>query len=533
MKKQVINVLFFLRHQDPREPQWDMYETTRQQAAIAEEYGFPVTFLLEHDAMMDDRYPALLLEQKAKRGDRCEIGGWFEVTQSLVEKAGLVWRGRKGYSWDWHCHVGFSVGYTQEERCRLVDAYMADFMAAFGEYPKSVGSWAIDAYTLGYMAEMYGVVASCNCRDQWGTDGYTLWGGYYAQAYYPSRWNMLCPANSPETQISVPIFRMLGNDPIYQVDAKMEMAPEHLPDTCLRDCLTMEPVYSDPGGGCCPEFVDWFLRETFTPNTLSFNYLHIGQENAFDWSAQAKGTRYQFDKIREMVDAGALTLETLSQTGQWYRETYPVTPASSITAFTDWREKGYQSFWYNSRYYRMNLLRKDDALILRDLQLFRDTYRERYYETPCLSEAMTYDNLPVVDGNRWCGTDFRAGVCIGYKEADAFVPLSVRDIRVDYPDDTTMTITLDTAEGEAILCCREDSLTITGAANRPVTLQLTADASRMPAFRMEGNRLEYTHNQFVYSVSVDGGTWMPSANTCPWELTGIGDTVYLQLTDQA
>lgn len=56
----------------------------------------------------------------------------------------------------------------------------------FGVYPKSVGSWFIDAVTLKYMAERYGVVASCNCKDQIGTDGYTLWGGYWNQGYYPS-----------------------------------------------------------------------------------------------------------------------------------------------------------------------------------------------------------------------------------------------------------------------------------------------------------------------------------------------------------
>jgi hypothetical protein len=39
-----------------------------------------------------------------------EIGAWLEVVRPLVEKAGLAWRGRPGFDWDWHADVGFTVG---------------------------------------------------------------------------------------------------------------------------------------------------------------------------------------------------------------------------------------------------------------------------------------------------------------------------------------------------------------------------------------------------------------------------------------
>ena len=99
------------------------------------------------------------------------MGGWWEITQPHVEAAGLKWRGR--YPWDWHADVGFATGYTPEERRKLVDVYMEKFKEIFGKYPTAIGSWFIDAYTLGYMYDKYGIVASCNCKDQIGTDGYT------------------------------------------------------------------------------------------------------------------------------------------------------------------------------------------------------------------------------------------------------------------------------------------------------------------------------------------------------------------------
>ena len=77
--------------------------------------------------------------------DSFEIGAWWEIPQPLVEKAGMKWRGR--YPWDWHADVGFSTGYTPEEREKLTDVYMSDFKKIFGYYPKSVGSWFIDAHT--------------------------------------------------------------------------------------------------------------------------------------------------------------------------------------------------------------------------------------------------------------------------------------------------------------------------------------------------------------------------------------------------
>ena len=76
----------------------------------------------------------------------------------------------------------------------------SDFKRIFGFYPKSAGSWFIDAHTLNYLSQKYGIIASCNCKDQIGTDGYTMWGGYWNQAYYPSINNAYMPAQNPENQ---------------------------------------------------------------------------------------------------------------------------------------------------------------------------------------------------------------------------------------------------------------------------------------------------------------------------------------------
>ena len=210
----IVNFVNFVRDIEPRvegDTRTMLFETTRNEAEALRQYDFRGTWLLQYDALIDPLYQPLMREEMA-RG--CEVGGWWEITQPHVEAAGLRWRGR--FPWDWHADKGFSVGYTQQERELLVDVYMQKFREVFGQLPQSIGSWFIDAHSLAYMREKYGIEGCCICKDQIGTDGYTLWGGYWAGAYYPSRVNAYMPAQSRSGQIDLPVFRMLGSDPLYQ-----------------------------------------------------------------------------------------------------------------------------------------------------------------------------------------------------------------------------------------------------------------------------------------------------------------------------
>jgi hypothetical protein len=167
-------------------------------------YHLRGTFLLQYDALIDPRYQRLL---KSLPRDSFEIGAWWEIPKSLVEDAGLKWKGKT--SWDPYFSGDFSIGYSPADRKKLADTYMKKFKEIFGYYPKSVGCWSMDAYTLDYLYKKYGIVASCNCKDEIGTDGYTLWGGYWNQGYYPSLKNAYMPAQDEKDQIPVPIFRMM------------------------------------------------------------------------------------------------------------------------------------------------------------------------------------------------------------------------------------------------------------------------------------------------------------------------------------
>ena len=110
----IINIVNFIRLLEPRDPaitEEVLYQTVVKQVELMKKYKLGGTFLLQYDALLDSRYQKLL---KSLPRNTFEIGAWWEIPQPLVEKAGLRWRGL--YPWDWHADVGFSTGYTPEER---------------------------------------------------------------------------------------------------------------------------------------------------------------------------------------------------------------------------------------------------------------------------------------------------------------------------------------------------------------------------------------------------------------------------------
>ena len=394
----IVNIINFVRQCEPR-IDWIteevLYQTVVEQIKIIKQYNFKATFLLQYDALIDPRYQKLMKELPA---DQFEIGAWWEIPQPLVEKSGLKWRGR--YPWDWHADVGFATGYTPDEREKLIDTYMEDFKKIFGKYPKSVGSWFIDAHSLKYMHDKYGIVASCNCKDQVGTDGYTLWGGYWSGGYYPSLVNAYMPAQNPEKQIPIPVFRMLGSDPIHQYDSGLGTGNQRV--------VSLEPVYEKGGGNesWCRWYFDWFVNEP----ALNYAYVQVGQENSFTWKRMARGYEIQMKILDELVKSGKIVLQTLSETGRWFKENYQVTPPTSVVVRKDHSEKNLKTVWFNSRFYRANLLWEQGTLRFRDIHLFDENMVSDYFEKPGTSSQCFYYTLPLVDGFYWSSSETIAGL---------------------------------------------------------------------------------------------------------------------------
>ena len=477
----IANIINFIRGVEPRDPELDIVEPVVEQIKLIKKHNLPGTWLLQYDALIDNRFVDLM----KGLDDKQEIGVWFEVMQPLVEAAGLQWRGRPGYSWDWHTDCGFSVGYTQAEREKLADVFMAEFKRVFGRYPRSMGSWLFDAHLLEYLGTKYGLVSSCNCKDQWGTDGYTMWGGYYNQAYYPSKENSFIPAQNASEQIPVPVFRMLGSDPIYQYDVGLGGETQGV--------ITLEPVYAgETGGGGDPKWVDWFFKTIYGTPNLTFGYTQIGQENSFGWKKMGEGLTYQIEQIAKKAAAGEVTIQTLGDSGEWFRSNYDVTPASAVTALEDWRGKGRKSVWYCSRFYRVNLFWDQLGFRIRDMHIFDENYPEPHLTEVCTEHACTYDTYPVIDGMLWSDDTQRAGVW--FEGAECSEPKVTEDRE-----------SLTISGGNVKIVCEPQSVMIDLPEAAKLKMQW-AKSKQTPIKSIAEKSLRYEYKGQTYSVSAKAGT---------------------------
>ncbi|MFA6815997.1 MAG: hypothetical protein WCS73_06850 [Lentisphaeria bacterium] len=451
MAKRIANIYNFVRDMDPRLPDNGrdlLFHATKMELFLLKKYNMPSTFALQYDALINDKYQKLF---KDNLNSKDEIGAWWEIVQPQAESAGLKWRGR--FPWDWHTNIGFSVGYTPKERERLVDVYMDKFKSVFDYYPQTVGSWFIDAHSLNYMYEKYGVLASCNCKDQIGTDGYTLWGGYWNQAYYPSKKNAYMPAQTIEGQIPIPIFRMLGSDPIYQYDV-------NIGQTC-QEVITLEPVYTGSlGGGGNAKWVHWFLGLLTEEPCLAFAYTQIGQENSFTWDKIEKGLNLQIKQLDKLRTAGKISIETLCESGKWFRHQFKCTPATAFTAGKDWKQKNCRTAWYNCKFYRINILWENKTLRIRDLHLFDEKVISEYFLKTAKTNLANYRTLPVMDGFHWSTKDHPAGIFLVSNQTGPWEPIqSSCDPVFQEPNNTTLAICWKLNSKQQFRCaCKENSL---------------------------------------------------------------------------
>ena len=488
----IVNIINFIRGMEPRR-EVDLLTPVAEQMKLAKKHKLPVTWLVQYDAMIDSRFVDLLKERQAED----EVGIWLEFVQPLVEKAGIKWRGR--FPWDWHVNAGFSVGYSVEERKRMVDIFIEDFVAVFGFVPKSAGSWFVDAATLGHLSDKYSLKAFCNCKDQWGTDGYTLWGGYFNQAYYPSRLNSYLPAQTLERQIPVPAFRMLGSDPIHQYEA--EVFPSG-----AQSVITLEPVY--PKGGGDPKWCDWFFDAIFKSPCLSFGYAQAGQENSFGWDSMEKGLIHQHKRLEEMHKSGLIRVETLSKSGEWFRSRYSLTPPSAVVAERDLERDDLGALWYCSNRYRASLLWEGSSLRLRDLQLFDESYAEPFLNSVCEGSACKYDALPILDGLLWSSKVQSAGIYLTSRVDGVPLVLSGKP-EISEQGDKTLKFSMDVFS----FTFEETSMELRGPSDGSWSFQAGWDAGAKGSFKgVDGGKLLFSHEGFDYSAKLLKGSARQAGN---------------------
>jgi hypothetical protein len=100
---------------------------------------------------------------------------------------------------------------------------------------------------------------------------------------------------------------------------------------------------------------------------------------------------------------------------------------------------------------------------IRDIHLFDENYHERYINSVCKSKDMHYDNLPILDGNRWSCESIRAGIkFVIFKNDGQIEDLPVENVTASETGDNELTIRIALKQkGEIVICCSEKEIFIT------------------------------------------------------------------------
>ena len=472
----IVNIMNFVRGIDPRYKELDLVLPVKKELELCQKYGYKNTFLMQYDAMIRKEFVDVI----KSADENTEVGVWVEIGKSLTEKVGLEWEGREGWDWDWHVNPGFLPAYTHSERRLIIDEIMRSFKEIFGYYPKSVASWVIDAYSMEYMQKEYDVVAFGICREQYGVDAYTLIGTYYNQAYYPSKKNNVCPAQTKKNQINAPVFKLLGPDPVYNY------GETGMYRDALKTPPTIEPAWEM---GQNKKAVKWFFDSYFNNESMAFSYIQLGQENPFGWDNIKKGFPMQLEMLKKYEDNGKCCIMTMGESGEWFKKNFDETPATTIGAENIIGNDINESQWYSCKNYRVNFVSEGDSFYIRDIYKFDENYVENFYDTPCKNWNITYDNLPVMDGYLWRREDSgRAGIYFDgeykqmkcYKSGGKFV---IDAVFKDY----TSSIVLS-----------EDKISIN--TSKPIRFKVNDKAIISFAEHM----LSYEHRGMGYNVPVNG-----------------------------
>ena len=480
-----VNIMNFARSFEPRnlEVEKKLAETTKEQLDLVNEMGVDATFLLQYDVIVNDEFVKII---KDRAGENIELGLWFEVVEPLTSACGMKYESARGWKWDWYIKPGFSMSYPLREREILIDEAMRKFREVFGYYPRSVGSWIMDTYTINYLSDNYDLDAICYCRDQINTDAYTLVGGYFNQAYYPSRNNMFTPAQTEAMQLKTPLFRLLGSDPIHNYDYGKYASAD-----CKRGPYTMEVAYNKVSGGN-PRVVDWYLKSYFDTEDLGFSYMQIGQENSFAMFDIITPLRMQIEKIKKLE---GVKIEKMCDTGRAFKELFKTTPATSVCALDNWDTPDCQSVYYDSPCYSANVFRHENKTFIRSLYLFDERIKDVYLDSICETFDSVHENMPIVDTAYQKGeTDGGFGIILD-ESATAFTATKTADeeLTISWNDKSVVLqkdrITLNNCKLKFTPCMVNTQISVNGS---------------IIAYKYKGNK---------YELHTEGGTVTRSDDT--------------------
>jgi hypothetical protein len=282
------------------------------QYSALNQYGFSATWLLQYDNLKDGE----LLKEIKKFNSSHEIAVFLEVSEKLATQSRIIYP----YNVTWSSPSAvFLSSYSQSERKRIIDKLFNDFKNEFGFFPKSVGAWWIDSYSLNYLKEKYNVNSALIVADQTTTDSYGVWGQWWGVAYYPSKANILTPASSLDNKLNVVITQWAQRDPLRSYGD----GPKY------SNFSLQANDYKDRGKN-----TDYFLEiaKVYLDCSNPLGQITVGLETGMESVAQIEEYKNQLSRLKELDSLKAVTMNEFAQK---FAEVYPDFPQELTISYQD------------------------------------------------------------------------------------------------------------------------------------------------------------------------------------------------------
>jgi len=348
------------------------FDNFQQQLTYFRDKNVSAQFALRWDVLTNPQYQAVI-----KLGNT-HYGALLEITPEFAKNAGVEYVGSEN-NW-YEARYAFLVGYSQEERKKLIDTYFNKFKEAMGYYPNFSTAWMIDPWSLRYLREEYGVLLHQITREQFGTDSYTLYGGPMHYPFYPSENWALIPSTTTRGLLPL-IVRQTITDPVYNYGDRSSSYTSQPNDYMLRKA---EISY----------FSYIFDQAHSQDNTYTFALL--GLENSM-LEIHNQEFFKQIDYVANWQHSKFGRVVTVDELVSFYdSQDINVLNLYSGTSQIDVHES---AWWFQTPSYRVRLRLSNGELFISDLRVYDSRFNDPYMDKK--AEASGWWIVPyIIDGSR-------------------------------------------------------------------------------------------------------------------------------------
>lgn len=341
-------------------------EYAKKQLDFFTENSAAATFVLRYDALIDRKFTSLF---KQYRSSLLEYGVFLEITPQLTRDAGVIYRGVEE-RW-YRAQYAYLVGYSQTERKKLVDTAMSAFKKQFGTYPKTTGGWMIDTYSAEYLSDAYGVETHEITREQWGTDGYALYGGSILSSYVPSKNWLFTPAGTQENSSRLHILRQTLSDPVRNYGD-------------LTSGYTSQP--NDYGR---TKNFDYFKHLVSQVADYSQPVAILGLENSLEEKYQK-----EYEKQIQYV------LKVIGNENIILPKDIPKNKKVNHISGVDFSDRTFKSYWVETTKYRLRLIQKNDRMQITDLRVYDELRKDPYFDVAAGAKTAFWEIPYIFDSSK-------------------------------------------------------------------------------------------------------------------------------------